>query len=270
MTDAAPATPAASAPAGLRKFIVIGDVHADFAGLWGALRSAGCVTPGGQPTPPVLSGRYQVVLLGDLAHPKSQRGYDALLGTGAPYDRRNPEHLAQVAQAQVAGLRAVRDYQAQAPGSVHIILGNHDDVLVQPRFVLGTGGGLHHTEFDPRYGGVILPPDLSAWVGTFLRELRVGAVQFAHVGPLPSHACYDEWFYADTSTKRWFLDAPEYVEMAGLAFGVYGHTQMDRGIVVHEGQRFALADALHCREYLELMLDPAREAPVHNWHIVRF
>ena len=257
-----------SAPAGLRKFIVVGDVHADFAGLWGALRAAGCVTPGGQPTPPVRSGLYQVVLLGDLVHPKSQRAYDELLG--ATYDRHDPAHQAQAAAVQIEGLRAVRDYQAQAPGSVHIVLGNHDDVLVQPQFVLGTSGGLRHTEFDPRHGGTPLPADLSAWVGTFLRELRVGRVQFAHVGPLPAHACYDEWFYSDTSSKRWFLDTPEYVELAGLAFGVYGHTQMDRGIVVHEGHRFALADALHRREYLELMLDPGRENPLHNWRVVQF
>ncbi len=260
-------SPAGIAP-GLRKFIVIGDVHADFRALWGALRAAGCVLPDGRPTPPVRSGLYQVVLLGDLVHPKSQLAYEQL--TGAPYDRHDPACLAQAAQAQIDGLRAVQAYQAQAPGAVHIILGNHDDVLVQPRFVLGTGGGLKHTEFDPQHGGVPLPADLSAWVTTFLRELRVGQVQFAHVGPLPAHACYDEWFYSDASSRRWFLDTPEYVAMAGLAFGVYGHTPMERGIMVHEGHRFALADALHRREYLELMLDPGREDPLHNWRVVQF
>lgn len=252
----------------LRKYIVIGDIHADFAGLWGALRAAGCVTLTGEPTLPVRNGSYQVVLLGDLIHPKSQRGYDTLLGTA--YDQQNPEHQVQVAELQVAGLRAIRNYQAQVPAAVHIILGNHDDVLMQPTYVLGTSGGLRHTEFDPRHGGVSLPADLAHWVSTFLRELRVGSVQFAHVGPLPAHAYYDDLFYGDSSAKRWFLDTPEYVDMAGLAFGVYGHTQMDRGIVVHERHRFALADALHRCEYLELMLDPARENPVHNWRIVRF
>ncbi|MFC6616484.1 metallophosphoesterase [Deinococcus radiophilus] len=263
-------TEASAAPAApdLRKFIAIGDIHADFGKLWAALRSAGCATPDGRPTRPVLSGLYQVVLLGDLVHPKSQRQYDELIG-GA-YDHRNPDHTAQAAAWQMEELRRVRDFQAQAPGSVHIILGNHDDVLIQPRFVLGTGGGLQHTEFDPHHGGVALPPDLVAWVGGFLRELRVGGVQFAHVGPLPSHAQYDDLFYVDRSPKRWFLETPEYVEMAGLAFGVYGHTQMDRGIVVHEGYRFALVDALHCREYLEMMIAPGRETPLHNWRIVTF
>ena len=180
------------------QFHQVGDVHADFAGLWAALRSAGCVTPEGQPTPPVLSGLYQVVLLGDLVHPKSQRAYDQLVGE--TYDRHNPELLARAAEAQIEGLRAIRDFQTQAPGSVHIILGNHDDVLVEPQFVLGTGGGLKHTEFDPRHGGTPLPPDLSFWVSSFLRELRVGGVQFAHVGPLPAHASYDEWFYREL---RW-------------------------------------------------------------------
>lgn len=252
----------------LRKFIVVGDIHADFEGLWAALRAAGCVTATGEATRPVRNGSYQVVLLGDLVHPKSQRGYDMLLGE--PYDRHDPQQLEQVAQLQIAGLRAIRDYQAQVPTSVHIILGNHDDVLMQPRYVLGTSGGLRHTEFDPRHGGVSLPPDLAHWVSTFLRELRVGTVQFAHVSPMPAHAYYDDLFYSDPSTKRWFLDTPEYVEMAGLAFGVYGHTQMDRGIVVHKGHRFALADSLHRREYLELMIDPERGDPVHNWRVVKF
>ncbi|MFC6591868.1 hypothetical protein ACFP81_07510 [Deinococcus lacus] len=103
-----------------------------------------------------------------------------------------------------------------------------------------------------------------------MREVRVGNVQFAHVGPLPAHAYYDEHFYADRSTKRWFFDTPEYVEMAGLSFGVYGHTQMDKGILVHTQKRFALVDALPSREFLELMLDPALPETVHSARIIRF
>ncbi len=266
MTEAAAAVPGLSA--GLRKFVVIGDIHADYGALWAALRAAGCLTANGQVTPPLRSGRYQVVLLGDLVHPKSQRDYDLLLGE--PYDRHNEAQMAEAARRQIEGLHAIRAFQQQAPEAVHIILGNHDDVLLEPRYVLGTSGGLRHTEFDPRHGGTLLPPDLAHWVSGFLRELRVGRVQFAHVGPLPAHAYYDDLFYSDSSAKRWFLDTPEYVQMAGLAFGVYGHTQMDRGIMVHEGYHFALADALHRREYLELMIDPDREDPIHNWRIVKF
>ncbi|MFC6591867.1 metallophosphoesterase [Deinococcus lacus] len=135
----------------MRKFIVIGDVHADFGKLWAALRTAGCVGAQGQPTPPVQQGMFQVILMGDLAHPKSAREYAELIGQ-PEFNPKNPEHLAVAATRQIEGLEKLMAYQQAAPHAVHIILGNHDDVMVNLNFVLGTSGGMVHAEFDPNLG----------------------------------------------------------------------------------------------------------------------
>ena len=247
----------------MHKFIAIGDVHADFEGLWSALRAALAADAQGRPTPPVLSGAYQVVLIGDLVHPKSARDYASLIGA-RDFDFQDPEHLQLAAARQVEQLERLRAYQLAAPHNVHIILGNHDDAVLSHQYVLGTGGGLRHTEFDPAHGGQPLPAHLQAWFTGFLRELRVGGLHFAHVGPLPHMAQYDDLFYSDSSHKRWWLDSPDYVEMAGLEYGVYGHTQMKGGILQHEGGRFAIIDALQAREYLELIVRPEQEHPVSS------
>ncbi|WP_221090139.1 metallophosphoesterase [Deinococcus aquaedulcis] len=247
----------------MRKFLAFGDVHADFDTLWAALRAASCVDGSGQPTPPVLAGLYQVILIGDLVHPKNEREYSRL--TGVPrFDPRNPDHLFLAAREQVKHLERLKAYQAAAPHAIHIILGNHDDAVLNTSYMLGTSGGLIHAEFDPEHGGLHLPDHLAAWMRTFPREIRVGGVQFAHVSPLPAHAYYDDLFYADHSSKRWYKQSPEYVQMAGLAFGVYGHTQMEGGILLPEEHPFAMIDALQSREYLELMLDPTQDHPVQN------
>ncbi len=236
------------------KFIVIGDVHADFDTLWAALRSASCMDAEGRPTMPVRSGLYQVVLIGDLVHPKNEREYARLIGQDT-FDPKDPDHLFMAARAQVKALEKLHAYQQAAPHAVHIILGNHDDAVLTSEYLLGTASGLVHVEFDPARGGVLLPDHLRQWFQTFLRELRVGQVQFAHVGPLPAMSSYDDLFYADSSHKRWWHDSPEYVQMAGLEFGVYGHTQMQDGIMVNHTAGFAMVDALHAREYLEVILD---------------
>lgn len=254
---------------GLQKFIAIGDVHADFAGLWAALRAASCVGADGLPTSPVLAGLYQVVLVGDLVHPKNEREYARLCGVSR-FDSGDPDHLLLAASAQFEGLMRLRVYQEAAPHAVHIILGNHDDAALNTTYVLGTVGGLRHAEFDPDRGGVPLPPTLRGWMTSFPREVRVGGVQFAHVGPMPAHSHYDDLFYADHSPKRWFRDTPEYVDMAGLAFGVYGHTQIEDGILIDEKHRFAMIDALQRREYLELLIDPQQEPPVQSVRVVPF
>lgn len=253
----------------MRKFIAVGDVHADWAGLWGALRAASCVDAAGRPTPPVQAGLYQVVLMGDLVHPKSGQEYARLTGA-ARFDPGNAEHLFLAAREQVRQLERLRAYQAAAPHAVHILLGNHDDAALNARHLLGTGSGLVHAEFDPAHGGMHLPEPLRAWMQSFARELRVGSVQFAHVSPLPAHTFYDDLFYADPSAKRWFRDQPEYVRMAGLSFGVYGHTQQDGGILLNEAAGFAMIDALHSRQYLELLLDPAQPAPLLGARAVPF
>lgn len=257
------------------KFIAVGDVHADWAGLWAALRAASCVTPGGLPTPPVQAGVYQVVLMGDLVHPKNERDYARLigpssLGPGGRFDPRDPDHLARAAREQVAQLERLRAYQLAAPHAVHLLLGNHDDAALNGNHMLGTASGLVHVEFDPEHGGVPLPEPLRAWMRAFPRELRVGSVQFAHASPLPAHSHYDDFFYADAGAKRWFRDTPDYVRMAGLSFGVYGHTQPGGGILLDEAAGFAMIDALADREYLELLLDPASPQPLRGVRVLPF
>jgi Calcineurin-like phosphoesterase len=250
------------------KFIVIGDVHADFETLWEALRAASCMDPQGQPTLPVRSGVYQVVLIGDLVHPKNEREYARLIGQ-ASFDSSDPEHLFLAARAQIRWLERLQAYQQAAPGSVHIILGNHDDAVLSGDYLLGTASGLVHVEFDPGRGGILLPDHLRQWFQSFLRELRVGQVQFAHVGPLPAMTSYDDLFYGDSTHKRWWKESPEYVQMAGLEFGVYGHTQMQDGIVVNHSAGFAMIDALHTREYLEVILDTEQQpGPVSSRAVI--
>lgn len=257
----------------MHKFIAIGDVHADYDLMWEALRAASCLDANFMPTPPVQSGLYQVVLIGDLIHPKNQQAYNRLTAL-EHFDYRDQEHLLLAAREQIRQLERLRRYQEAAPHAVHILLGNHDENAVRPTHVLGTSGGLRHVEFDPSRGGVHLPAHLAEWIGGFPRELRVGNVQFAHVSPLPAHQFYDDLFYTDRSTKRWFRETPEYVEMAGLDFGVYGHTQMEGGIYLHQddgGQhRFAMIDALHAREYLELLYDEQRTQPLSGINPVLF
>lgn len=253
----------------MQKFIAVGDIHADWNGLWAALRAASCADAELRPTPPVQAGLYQVVLIGDLVHPKSERDYARL--TGLPrFDPRHPDHLFLAAREQVRQLERLRAYQLAAPHAVHILLGNHDDAVLNPRYVLGNSSGLVHLEFDPARGGVHLPEHLRAWMEGFPRELRVGSVQFAHVSPLPAHTHYDDLFYADPSPKRWFRDSPEYVGMAGLSFGVYGHTQQEKGILLNEAAGLAIIDALPAREYLELLLDPTQPQPVQSVRAVPF
>ncbi|KEF34855.1 metallophosphoesterase [Deinococcus sp. RL] len=251
------------------KVIAVGDVHADWPALWGALRAASCIDAAGRPTPPVLAGLYQVVLLGDLVHPKNERAYERLTGLRR-FDVRNPDHLLLAAREQVRELERLREYHAAAPHAVHIILGNHDAAVLHSGPVLGTSSGLVHVEFDPQRGGALLPESLRRWMGGFLRELRLGRVQFAHVSPLPAHASYDDLFYSDASHKRWFRDAPEYVRLAGLSLGVYGHTQMQGGIHIDRDAGLCLIDALHAREYLELLLDPAAPDPVRGVRAMPF
>ncbi|MDB5046012.1 MAG: metallophosphoesterase [Deinococcus sp.] len=257
----------------MQKFIAIGDVHADWDGLWGALRAASCVGMDGLPSLPVRAGLYQVVLIGDLVHPKNLHEYSRLTGL-LEFDPRDPDHLFLAARQQVKQLERLKTYQEAAPHAVHIILGNHDDAVLNTSYVLGTTGGMVHVEFDPAHGGIHLPPHLSLWMQSFPREVRVGGVQFAHVSPMPAHMYYDDLFYADHSTKRWFRETPEYVQMAGLSFGVYGHTQLEKGIYIHAegGNRpdFAMIDALQSREYLELMLDTEARTPVQSVRAVPF
>ncbi|PYE51084.1 metallophosphoesterase [Deinococcus yavapaiensis] len=253
----------------MHKFISIGDVHADWTTLWAALRAAYAVDANGLPTAPLKNGLFQVVLMGDLVHPKSRSEYARLAGR-PEFDFANPEHLFLAARAQVQHLEKLKTFAEASGGHVHILLGNHDDAVLNTNYLLGTGGGVIHTEFDPGRGGVYLPEHLRAWFTTFVRELRVGNLQFAHVGPLPSMAFYDDLFYADSTHKTWWRDTPDLVRASGVRFGVYGHTQMQGGILVHESGDFAMIDALSNRQYLEIMVRPELEQPVTTCRVAPF
>ncbi len=250
------------------KFIAIGDVHTEYDLLWAALKAASCIDAQGLPTAPVRQGMYQVVLIGDLVHPKNIGEYTRLLG-GESFDINNPEHLYRSAREQMRQLDRIMRYQQAAPHAVHILLGNHDDNILNHRVTLGTKSGLVHLEFDGKRNGLNVPLNLRSWMMGFMRELRVGAVQFAHVGPMPGMVYYDDLFYADQTHKRWWQDTPEYVQMAGLTYGVYGHTQMTGGIHL-DAARFAMIDALSYREYLELLLEPSASDPVLSVKAVPF
>lgn len=250
------------------KFIAIGDVHTEYDLLWAALKAASCIDAQGLPTAPVRQGLYQVVLIGDLVHPKNIGEYSRLVGHR--FDDQNPDDLYTAAREQMRQLDRIMRYQQAAPHAIHIVLGNHDDNILNHRFVLGTKGGLVHLEFDARRGGVGLPANLREWFMSFVRELRVGKVQFAHVGPMPGMAFYDDLFYADQTHKRWWKETPDYVDMAGLDYGIYGHTQMEKGIYINSPARFAMIDALSCREYLEILLEPEAPSPVLSVKAVPF
>lgn len=253
----------------MHKFIAIGDVHADWGSLWAALRAAYAVDAGGAPTAPLVAGHFQVVLMGDLVHPKSRADYARLAGK-ADFDFANADHLFLAARAQVQHLERLKAFTEAANGHVHILLGNHDDAVLNTNYLLGTGAGIVHTEFDPARGGVHLPEHLRAWFASFARELRVGNVQFAHVGPLPSMAYYDDLFYSDHTHKTWWREQPDLVRLSGVRFGVYGHTQMQGGIYVHDDGEFAMIDALASREYLEIMVRPELEQPVTTYRVAPF
>ncbi len=251
------------------KFIAIGDVHADWGALWAALRASYAADAQGNPTDPLRAGHFQVVLVGDLVHPKSHADYARLAGR-PDFDFANSDHLFLAARAQVQQLERLRAFTEAARGNVHILLGNHDDAVLHTSYLLGTGGGIVHTEFDPERGGVYLPEHLRTWFGTFARELRVGNLQFAHVGPLPSMGFYDDLFYSDHTHKKWWREQPELVRATGLRFGVYGHTQMQGGIYIHESGDFAMIDALSQREYLEIIARPELEQPVTSYRVAPF
>lgn len=234
------------------KVIAVGDVHADYGRLWAALRAAYAADASGRPTPPVLDGRYRVVLVGDLVHAKSLSAYEELTGL-SPYNPRDATHLQAASRAQARELERVRDYADESGGTVTVLLGNHDAAALDHRHVLGTGMGLVHLEFDASAGGLELPVGVSAWMRTWPGELRLHGVQFAHAGPLPGMASYDDFFYGDPDTKTWWQHKPGLVRDAGFDFGVYGHTVMPQGVYLEPEGRFAMIDALDRRQYLEVL-----------------
>lgn len=239
------------------KVIALGDVHGQWPEVWRVLKAAAACTPALEPTPAVAEGRYQVVCVGDLVHYKDERAYANAVGE-EPYDPSNPDHLRRAAKAQIRELYRFKRYVDQAGGNVHVILGNHDEAALDHRYELATRGGLQHVEFDESKGGVAIPDDLRAWFLAMPREVVFHGVQFAHAGPLPGMQVFDDFFYHDPDTKRWWFTKPELVRQAGHRFGVYGHTVMKEGIYLDREHALAMIDALGQLQFLEMLLDEDR------------
>jgi hypothetical protein len=237
----------------MQKVIAIGDVHTDWGSLNAALRAAFVMDAQGNPTAPVLEGRYRVILMGDLVHPKTLARYETVSGREG-YDWHNPEHLKSASRAQVRDLNRLKDFVTRANGNIEILLGNHDDAALEHKHLLGNAMGVIHAEFDESKGGVPLPDDLQAWFRTFPRYIRIHGIHFSHAGPTPGMMYFDDFFYGDPDTKNWWHTKPHLVKDAGHRFGVYGHTVMKNGIVLDKENGFAMIDALDHRQYLELMI----------------
>lgn len=239
------------------KVVAIGDVHGMWAELWRVLKASAASTPQYEPSSAVVEGRVRVVCVGDLVHYKDERAYANAVGV-EPFDADDPDQLRRAAKAQIRELYRFRRFVDAAQGNVHVILGNHDDAALRHEFQLTTRGGLRHAEFDPTLGGLELPDDLKEWFATFPREVKYHGVQFAHAGPTPGMQQFDDFFYHDPDTKRWWYEKPELVRQAGHRFGVYGHTVMSEGVYVDREHGFAMIDALSHLQFLEMFLGDDR------------
>lgn len=239
------------------KVVAIGDVHGMWPELWRVLKASAVANHEYEPTSAVVEGRVQVVCVGDLVHYKDERAYANAVGE-EPFDPDNPDHLRRAAKAQIRELGRFRRFCEQACGNVQVILGNHDDAALRHQYELTTRGGLRHHEFQPDRGGMALPDDLASWFESFPRELKFHGVQFAHAGPTPGMQQFDDFFYHDPDTKRWWYEKPGLVQDAGHRFGVYGHTVMQEGIYVDKEHRLAMIDALGHLQFLEMFLSDER------------
>jgi hypothetical protein len=239
------------------KVVAVGDVHGMWAELWRVLKASAAATPAYEPSPAVVEGRVRVVCAGDLVHYKDERAYANAVGV-EPFDPSDPDQLRRAAKAQIRELYRFRRFVDAAAGHVQILLGNHDEAALTHDYQLSTRGGLQHAEFDPAQGGMELPDDLKEWFENFPREVRYHGVQFAHAGPTPGMQQFDDFFYHDPDTKRWWYEKPELVRQAGHRFGVYGHTVMSEGIYVDREHGLAMIDALSHLQFLEMFLDDDR------------
>ncbi len=238
------------------KVIALGDVHGQWAELWQGLRATLAADAHFAPTPQVVAGRFQVVVLGDLVHYKTPEAY-ALAAGVERFDPEDPTHLRRSAKAQVRELYRFKRYVEEAQGHVTVILGNHDEAALDHSYSLRSGS-LVHDEFLEEKGGQPLPEDLAGWIASFPRERVFYDVHFAHAGPLPGMQHYDDFFYHDPDTKTWWRRKPWLMQQVSYRFGVYGHTVMEGGIYLDKKHRFAMIDALDKRQLLELILSNER------------
>jgi Calcineurin-like phosphoesterase len=236
------------------RITAIGDVHGQWPEVWQALKAASACDQNLGPTAPVIDGFNQVIFMGDLVHYKDARDYAQAVGE-EPYDPKNPKHLKRAAKAQIRELYRFKDFVDKSYGGVTVILGNHDESAINHKYELSTRSGLIHDEFNDRKGGFELPDDLKAWMAGFTREKLIDDVQFAHAGPLPGMHVFDDFFYSDDDTKRWWYTKPDLLRQTGHRFGVYGHTVMEEGIYIDKDNDFAMIDALGKRQYLEMLID---------------
>lgn len=233
------------------KVVAIGDLHANFAIMWRMLRVGGCLDDQLSPTPPVQDGRFRVVLMGDLVHPKTLADYQRITGFD-DYDPRNPMHLRQAAKAQLRELYKLKRYTDLAGGHATILMGNHDHAVLTQSYVLGNAH-LDHREFHPEHGGLELPDDIRQWLENFPMQLNLFGVNFAHVGPVAWLQSYDDLFYSSREPKDWWINNPDYVTRMGYRYGVYGHIAQPQGILLED--ELAMIDAIDTGEFLELLLD---------------
>jgi hypothetical protein len=238
------------------KLVAIGDVHGLWGTVWRILRAAAAVDADGNPTPPVLEGRMQIVFIGDLVHYKDAAGYAKAIGVDI-YDPTDSEQLVRAAKTQIRDLRRFKTYMDAANGNVTVILGNHDESALDHKFTLRTREGLKHDEFNVDKGGLALPESIASWMSTFPRERIFYDVHFAHAGPLPGMQFFDDFFYNDPDTKTWWRDKPWLVSQARHRFGVYGHTPTD-GVYLDKDNNFAMIDALAHGEYVEMIVSEER------------
>jgi hypothetical protein len=240
------------------KVVAIGDVHGQWAEAWQALKWANaCDQHKLEPTAAVIEGRIQAIFIGDLVHYKDFRDYEQAVGE-EPYDPTNSDHLRRAAKAQIRELYRFKEYVDKANGNIKIILGNHDESALNHKYQLSTRSGLKHDEFNEEKGGIVLPEDLKSWMESFVREVVIEGVHFAHAGPSPGMQYFDDFFYHDEDTKKWWFTKPEMFSHTGYRFGVYGHTVMKEGIYVDKERSFAMIDALGHRQFLEMFLDEER------------
>ena len=97
------------------KILAFGDVHGQWAELWGALRAAGMASDVGEPTLPALESAVEVVLIGDLVHYKDAESYAFAVGEEV-FDAADPRQLRRAAKAQIRELYRFKDYMARAGG----------------------------------------------------------------------------------------------------------------------------------------------------------
>lgn len=209
----------------MTRVVVVGDIHAQVKKFWQILRDAGLLTESCTPTPEFVAGDLELILLGDLVHPKSREHYAELIGESR-FDEHDPDHIERAERQEEKFLRAVKAYADASAGHVTLLLGNHDHNALTGAEGVIRSDDLAHLEWHP--SGRRLPSDLEAWLATWPSERVIEGVHFAHVGPNPEHNRYDASFYLE-NRRAWILEDRDFIAETPYRFGVYGHTPVRGG-----------------------------------------